>query len=439
MDMQDDTTQKKLRVGGHDFIVAVGSGVTYREYSCYKILLANGSDYFDNMFGNHCLESANNRVYFKDIDPSEWELLYGFIVPDKDPTNRPVLDRDNFSTLLPLFHLFQMEPYINQCNAIISEIISGCNSDDRCVSERDISVAFWGTSSDADSNEQRKNYFDLIIVSYQLASKYNLPSLPSIANAVSGLLSHLEYTGDLFDTSSVCCVVESMGPLYANDNNQQHIDNGGEEGEEDDDVEDDPTNRCRRILGDMIPDAYRTLDDNGMVCPLLVHASINKKAMYEKMVKMRQSAYSIISHSITTLPRELFCLMPHLLPEDHFHIQSSARTILQQLYRDSTVLHDREYDMLNFDTERLLGRTSLEELARDAVFHYIKSSNNAQASLRDAIDCASEVLASNGVESAEERQILVADAMNWLHTNEYIMMSRESGVCCREKYLDSIE
>ena len=106
MDMQDDTTQKKLRVGGHDFIVAVGSGVTYREYSCYKILLANGSDYFDNMFGNHCLESANNRVYFKDIDPSEWELLYGFIVPDKDPTNRPVLDRDNFSTLLPFYFIY---------------------------------------------------------------------------------------------------------------------------------------------------------------------------------------------------------------------------------------------------------------------------------------------------------------------------------------------
>ena len=65
--------------------------------------------------------------------------------------------------------------------------------------------------------------------------------------------------------------------------------------------------------------------------------------------------------------------------------------------------------------------------------------SNAWASLRDAIDCVSEVLASNGVESAEERQILVADTLNWLHTNEYIMMSRESGVCCREKYVDSIE
>ena len=171
-----------------------------------------------------------------------------------------------------------------------------------------------------------------------------------------------------------------------------------------------------------------------MICPLLVHASIHKKAMFEKMTVTKQSAMSIITHSITDLPRNVFCAMPHLPPEDHFDIQTAARKALQQQYHDSSVLHHREYNMLDINVESLLeSRRNNEELAKDAVFHFVKSSNNTQAPLFDVINSVKDLLTSKGVDT-EQTITLTAGAMNWLNSNNYIVMDRDF-VRCHENYL----
>jgi len=75
--------------------------------------------------------------------------------------------------------------------------------------------------------------------------------------------------------------------------------------------------------------------------------------------------------------------MTHLPPDDQFDLQAEARTALSKPFYENYEMNRREYSMMEVEVPSVYNPSEQnneisnnEELARDAVFHCIKSNQN---------------------------------------------------------------
>ena len=96
-------------------------------------------------------------------------------------------------------------------------IVLESSSGNKHISINKINVDTWGTNTSADEHKNSSN----ITNSFQLDATFDLEnSLEVVAEALSGLLPHLDYyTGDMFNPTSVTVMVKSLRSLYDNTNN----------------------------------------------------------------------------------------------------------------------------------------------------------------------------------------------------------------------------
>ena len=92
--------------------------------------------------------------------------------------------------------------------------------------------------------------------------------------------------------------------------------------------------------------------------------------------------------------------MPHPLPEDQFDLQGKTKTTLCKLFHENYELNKREYAMIevevplsyNLHGEKKVNEPNNTKLARDAVFHYVKSGGNQVVLLPGVITCVYDIL-----------------------------------------------
>ena len=99
-----------------------------------------------------------------------------------------------------------------------------------------------------------------------------------------GLLSHLDYTGDLFDPTAVSVVLKSLLPLYDDDGREENICRDDDVGELEGNV--CPKVATRNILKAILHEEYcftkiSTVDE--MVFSFIMHASIQREAAEKKL------------------------------------------------------------------------------------------------------------------------------------------------------------
>ena len=87
---------------------------------------------------------------------------------------------------------------------------------------------------------------------------------------------------------------------------------------------------------------------------------------------MKSSAICAINCATENFPRELSSMLPATASDNQFELQTAARTSLQQLYHDHmTNSRKEEYNLLDIAVPRSYSNPQ-QELAKDAVFHFIK-------------------------------------------------------------------
>ena len=148
----------------------------------------------------------------------------------------------------------------------------------------------------------------------------------------------------------------------------------------------------------------------------------------------------VVTNSILRdCPRQLFSRMTHLPPDDQFDLQAEARTTLSNLFYKNYEMNRREYSMMEVEVPSVYNSSEQnneisnnEELARDAVFHCIKSNQHA-VSLSNVIKCVGNVLiTTHGIET-ELAESLTDDAINWFLQKKYIYITGNQ-VQCTVKY-----
>lgn len=111
--------KKKFRSIEEDLTVIVGSGDKEQTFKCYKVLLCLESVYFDTMLSCSMQEKERSTIRFPYKDPEEWKLWYTFIDPDTKKGSK--ITNDNIRILLPWFHEFQMQSFVDECDEFLSK------------------------------------------------------------------------------------------------------------------------------------------------------------------------------------------------------------------------------------------------------------------------------------------------------------------------------
>ena len=301
----DTPPQKRLCGLDPDVSIVVGEGESSRTYLCYKLQLCHMSSVFGMLLDYaHTDENGIDRISFPELTPDDWEYLYDFIVPPRDPTQTPTIHHDNVFRLLPLFNFFMMKHHVRVSDECISSMITDNSTGNKMLDPDQINIDFWGNIDD----EERKSAFSIIINSFEHSSKYGLEkSIALSSQAVSGLLQHVEYTADLLQPESVAILVESLPPLL------EH------EGRDSSNVEDDNLDAVREPLNDTLERLKKYLhaeyckpdcDRDKHLFSLLVHASIQRAAAEKQLWRTKASAMCAMRCAMETFPRDLFCRLP---------------------------------------------------------------------------------------------------------------------------------
>ena len=213
---------KKIRSQSPDTTVAVGKGESMEEFECYKFVLAFASPFFDAMLSTDMSEKNSSRIELPDKDPEEWKLFYTFIDPSMigNANHDATITEDVAMKLVPLFHEFQMESYVNKCDNVLSEkvkTLSHLNADAKP------NAGLWDKDRimkrtpayRREALTRRRNAFDGIIELLQFACIYDLPITKIRAESCICFLLHelLLETIDLFDLQKVKSLVQLTLPL----------------------------------------------------------------------------------------------------------------------------------------------------------------------------------------------------------------------------------
>jgi hypothetical protein len=108
-------TIKRIRFMEPDVIVNVGS----KSFPHYSIVLCMASPYFDAMLSCDMKEKETMSIDLPGKNPDDWELLLPFLEARVSAQDVD-LDMDKIPRLLPLFHEFQMDSMIKECDDLCS-------------------------------------------------------------------------------------------------------------------------------------------------------------------------------------------------------------------------------------------------------------------------------------------------------------------------------
>ena len=350
----------QLRSIEQDLLVITKDNVnTY----CYKHNLARYSSVFDSLFSSNMLETSSNdgivTLRLNDVNKATWDMFYSFVCP-QNPFNMPQLNEPLVEQLLPLFHQYQIKHCIDACDSLLNAVVLTCSTESMLVSVANISAGFWG--SDSNNNETRKDNFISILHSFRLASVYNLSStLPAAAAAVSGLLSYLEHTGDLFTPHEVFALIDALNPFFPTDGEVQ---------------QDDPREGTRIILKQLLHEDYdlekfKKCDDDETSLVLFshtIHAMIQREAAEKKLHLVHANAHGIIRSAGEMFPRQLFDII-HNIMSNQVHLTAIRRGLVELFYEHQTDVRRKEYTTLGIDAP---SADADAELARDAILCFIK-------------------------------------------------------------------
>lgn len=106
---------KRIRFMEPDAIVNVGN----KSFPHYSIVLCMASPYFDAMLSCDMKEKETMIIDLPGKNPDDWELFLPFL-ESRVSAQDVDLDMDKIPRLLPLFHEFQMESMIRECDDLCS-------------------------------------------------------------------------------------------------------------------------------------------------------------------------------------------------------------------------------------------------------------------------------------------------------------------------------
>ena len=95
-----------------------------REFRAHRVVLASSSPYFRAMFTNEHLESKQNRIILKQIEPDTLEVLLDFVY-----TSVLKISEENVQSLLAGSSLLQLVPVVEAC----CDFLQGCLDPDNCI------------------------------------------------------------------------------------------------------------------------------------------------------------------------------------------------------------------------------------------------------------------------------------------------------------------
>jgi hypothetical protein len=140
-------------------------------------------------------------ITLKDVDANSWSLLYKFISPSIDPSLHAKIDHNTVSILLPLFHCYGILQHVGLCKKNITDIIDNTRSNNTLVTIKNKDINFWSDTICV----KRPVTIANILLSFDLAASFVLKKfLKCGGDALSYLVSHLEYKGNLFNLTMVC-------------------------------------------------------------------------------------------------------------------------------------------------------------------------------------------------------------------------------------------
>ena len=300
----ESPTPKKIRSQPADIIVAVGSGDAMREFECYKVVLSFASPYFDNMLSASMSESNNNRIEFPDKDPKAWEEFYKVIDPTQiGMANHDVIDEANAMVLTPLFHEFQMDSCIEQCDLVLAQQVK-CLAMNITVGVGSLgSQLGWGEIS-IRLPQTSKSIIELL----ECACLYDLKKTQANAeHVIQHLLSRPAETIKLFNSTSINVLVKLFLPLEM-------------------EIKDDVEDGCAAVVsrgksqvlwdflqswefGDICLEGQSMDTINNGLLPVLVEAKMHH---YAGIVKQEESdgrdraAQTIIRSMLNDMPNDIF-------------------------------------------------------------------------------------------------------------------------------------
>ena len=391
-----------------------------KHHDCYKVNVCTHSKIIDELLspsGSETPSSSSSTIQL-DITSEEWKLLHSFIVPE-NPMQPPQLDCSNVSILLPIFHKYQVTCLIEECDKYIVKLVGECSGDNKSVNKNSIEAQFWASSAaeDAEHNNNRKVTFNIIISSFRQSAKYHLgSSLPIAAGAVTGLLSHLEHTGDLFDKDSMYAIVEALNaPLFVIRNTDNNVDDDGD----DTDVVVDPRETARAIIKRHIPDEYslNAIEEVHMeMFAAMASAYIQKEAAEKKRWMCQFNASAVIKASVEMFPHQLAAKVLEVTTDQS--ITTAVREKLVELYTEHrTSVRKEEYDILGINFPEVDTTTAL---VRDALLCIVKKNGTTTKvdALKYITNDVNDVV--EGDLEDDRRRSCIMDAFTWARDNNYI-------------------
>lgn len=114
MQTMDETQSGKQAHETQQVIFVVGE--EKKEIWCDKaLLLSIGSNYFELLFNSRMKEATENRIHLPQFTPKNFDMFRKVI------HDVVAVDKDNASTLVPIFHYFGMETHLTACDQAFIE------------------------------------------------------------------------------------------------------------------------------------------------------------------------------------------------------------------------------------------------------------------------------------------------------------------------------
>lgn len=385
--------------------VNVGGGASGGEMRTYIVpagLLTHCSAYFRNMLSAPIAmaEATNGVINLNHITPHAWEQCFKFMQPHS-PQENPSVDMNNVSVLLPLFHEFQMDEWIAECERVLTDYLIGVttgaekNLSEQCIAD------FWRHKS-----EQRTITFNNIVEIYLASSYYQSSLLSSLEEALNNILTWIEYTADLFDTETIKKLVPNIDFTRASYT-------GVEEG-------------IMNIIGKSIKVAVNGNGNHTDVVFAFMSSLLREASQKKQINKLEQkvdAGKSIITTAYSHYAGDLFYTLPHNglhNISDGALAQSQTKQILQRIMMKGYKDKEQQHNILGVDPPHVDDETSLEVQIEEAAYHYIKNNDNNGTTTVGARDILNYVAPLLNRVRREERREIFPRAIKKLHINTRI-------------------
>jgi len=124
--------KKPWRGYENDIAVVVGQGESEKAYEFNKTFLASASEIASMLVFRELDEKETNTLRLPTLSPAQWEAFSPFISPPSNESNArdPVVTEDNYEDLLPVFHFFQLQRRIEECERTMLSLLLGWQKND---------------------------------------------------------------------------------------------------------------------------------------------------------------------------------------------------------------------------------------------------------------------------------------------------------------------